>query len=45
VISVRYDLGDTVENFELPDQNGQSRTLYDALEDRKMILVFFRGFW
>ncbi|MFB6346568.1 MAG: hypothetical protein ABEK50_12490 [bacterium] len=42
---MKYSLGDTVEDFELPNHRGETRSLTEALQDGRVILVFFRGFW
>ncbi len=38
-------VGDTVKNFSLSDQNGQTFTLTEALKDGPVVLVFYRGQW
>ena len=43
----RYSVpvGQTVENFTLPDQYRRSATLYELLNDGPVILKFYRGGW
>ena len=42
---MKYKLGDTVEDFELANHNGEKRSLAEGLERCNVMLVFFRGFW
>jgi len=38
-------VGDTVLNFTLLDQNGKSFTLSEALKDGPVVMLFYRGQW
>lgn len=42
---MKYGLGDTVEDLVLPNDQGTNRSLHDTLEENRVTLVFFRGFW
>ncbi|MGO4426647.1 redoxin domain-containing protein, partial [Streptomyces sp. MCAF7] len=35
------DIGDVVEDFELPDENGTARTLSGLLENGPVVLFFY----
>ena len=38
-------VGDVAPNFELIDANGESYSLYSALKDKEVAVVFYRGAW
>lgn len=38
-------IGDTAPDFELPNADGEMRTLYEFLENGPVILSFYRGGW
>ena len=38
-------IGDKARNFELKDFNGQEVELYDILEEKAVVLLFYRGSW
>jgi peroxiredoxin len=42
---MKYNSGDLVNDFELINSQGHSRSLEQKLEDSKLMIVFFRGFW
>ncbi len=41
----RFDVGDTVPDFALPDSTGTSRRLSDLAAGGRVILLFYRGEW
>lgn len=38
-------IGDKAKNFELKDFNGNEVELYDVLEEKAVVLLFYRGSW
>lgn len=38
-------IGSKAPDFELPDSNGEIKTLADFIDDKKAVIVFYRGGW
>lgn len=37
--------GQPIQNFELPDEEGNAFELYERLRREPLVLVFYRGDW
>ena len=38
-------IGDRAPGFSLPDSSGELVQMDDILQERSLIVVFYRGFW
>ena len=45
ILSTALNVGDTVIDFNLPDQNGEAISLYQLLDDGPVVLTWYRGGW
>jgi hypothetical protein len=39
------EVGQEMPTFELPDEEGRPFDLRERLEERPLVLVFYRGYW
>lgn len=45
ILSTALYVGDTAKDFNLPDQNGETNSLYQMLDDGPVVLTWYRGGW
>ena len=42
---MKLSIGDKVSDFTLPDTEGNDVTLSAEVREKRVVLVFYRGFW